>query len=594
VPTLRTKLARLGWLGVFALGSWLLLRWGADVFGDHWRDLWVYQKMEHHRFTSMAMLTGTLRLQGAVGHAGHDDQVYNGAVYTNWGFGVPLMELPFHAVGRHMRSLSAPFFPDRCIFFVYLAGTVPLLWAGLDRLVALRTGAGSSVKTRALSWCATAFALCVALYPLLASRFLIWEETVAYLVLVELAALSVYVFAVTSNGYASVALLGALAGLGLLVRTTGLVYLACWGTLLVLERRTRRTALAFCAAALPFVAFWAFSNWVRTGVPWSAGYQDTLPGWEHQVPIMRFGSLCSDTRQHGMQAVVRLFAALFMQSTSEPDPWMKQCRFDFEPRGGGEGGIGSGNVEPYFGVAVLAMLLWSLLHHLARREQRLAAYVPHIAVALLFGMFVWAGVGFTWRYTGDFWPLFVLIAVEYVRRLPPATARLLLGWPLAAVLFTGAVGAYRNDVAPWKGMVKALEERDVPKMWDDFTNLQWGMDRPMPSTLRCGEVPDWPWRNGRGWRSGCSVDTFTDFFVGVPPRDDDRYLMSFKTEGMNAESVRVYVNGSIYTAHRSGDAYTADVRIRYGSLRSPIVLATIEWSRSFDPPNGRLLEVELL
>ena len=48
---------------------------------------------------------------------------------------MPLLQLPFHAIARHLSSLPNGFFPDRAIVFVYLAVAVPLLWAGLDRVV---------------------------------------------------------------------------------------------------------------------------------------------------------------------------------------------------------------------------------------------------------------------------------------------------------------------------------------------------------------------------------------------------------------------------------------------------------------------------
>jgi hypothetical protein len=89
------------------------------------------------------------------------------------------------------------------------------------------------------------------------------------------------------------------------------------------------------------------------------------------------------------------------------------------------------------------------------------------------------------------------------------------------------------------------------------------------------------------------VDTYTDLFVGVPPKADDQYVFQFKTDGMRADAVRVYVNGRTYTAHRVGDVYTAPIRIHFASLHSPIVLTTIEWSHGLEAPTGKLLEVQI-
>ena len=79
-------------LGTLAL---LLTAW-VCMYGK----IWSFEGKNAHRFTAQAMLTGTLRMRSMITHVGHDEQVYNGAVYTNWGFGVPLLQMPFHALAR--------------------------------------------------------------------------------------------------------------------------------------------------------------------------------------------------------------------------------------------------------------------------------------------------------------------------------------------------------------------------------------------------------------------------------------------------------------------------------------------------------------
>lgn len=586
---------RIPWLCLFALGVWLLFRPAMHVFGRHLADLWVYSRSPQHRYTAMSMLTRSLTLHWSVGHAGHDEQVYNGAGYTNWGFGIPLLQLPFHAIARHMRSLPQRFFPDRAIFFVYLALAIPIVWAGFDKLLASRERFGTTRRLRrhALSWAATAFVLVTALYPMLASRFIIYEETVAYFAMVQLVTLAAFVFAVDERASVwAIAAFGVAAGIGLLVRPTGLIYLGVWSCMLLFERRTRRVFLAFAAGVTPFVVFWLVSNWVRSGSPWSSGYQNALPGYDQHVPIMRFGGQCSDTPRHAMQAALRLFSALFSLASDDPKPWMKDCHFDFEPHNGDEAFMSA--QEPYIGVAALLFMAWTFAHHVGRRDLRIATYMPHIGAVLVFGAYAYSVVGFAWRYIADFWPLFVAAGVQYVRRLPPAGSAI-LGWPLAAVMLVGAVVCYRHDVTPWRPLVKTLDAAEVPRMWDDFSNARWGTDRPMPTDVKCGQVPSWPWHNGRGWGPGCNVDTYSDVFVGVPKKDDDGYVFQFKTEGVKAESLQVYVNGRRYVAHKVGDTYRAAVRLHYAAMHSPIVLTTIEWTRDKDPPAGvKLFDEEIL
>jgi hypothetical protein len=585
---------RVPWLCLYAVGVWLLFRPAMHVFGRQLSDLWVYSASPQHRYTSMSMLTRALTLHASAGHVGHDEQVYNGSGYTNWGYGIPLLQLPFHAVARHLRSLGPHrFFPDRAIFFSYLAVAIPIVWAGFDKLLAARERVGSTnrVRRHAASWAVAAFVLVTALYTLLASRFIIYEETVAYFAMVELVACAAFVFAVDERaGITSVVAFGVAAGIGLLVRPTGLIYLGVWSGILLLERRSPKTVIAFAAGVAPFLLFWIFGNWVRTGTPFSPGFENTLPEYDFHVRTVRFGSLCRDTSTHTIQAALRLFSALFSLASDDPKPWMRDCHFDFEPRNVDQRFWSS--TDPFIGVPVFIFLAWTCAHHLARRDWRPATYLPHVGIVLVFAGYVYAGTGFAWRYIADFWPLFVLVGVQYVRRLP-RTGTAILAWPLAATMFTGAVVCYRHDVVPWKSLVATLGDSDIPKMWDDFSNYRWGTDGPLPSKVTCGEVPSWPWKNGRGWVANCQVDAYTDLFVGVPPKDDDRYVFQFKTDGIGSDTLPVYVNGRRYTARRAGSIYTVPVRIDYKSLHSPIVLTTIEWSHSLDLPTGKLLEVQI-
>src|SRR5580704_13304772 len=108
---------------LFIAGSLLLLGTALVACGY----LWNFTYTDQHRFTSMAMLEGTLRLHGGISRITSDEQIFNGAGYTNWGYGVPLLELPFHAVARRVHAFATGFFPDRAIFFLYLAGLPPVL-----------------------------------------------------------------------------------------------------------------------------------------------------------------------------------------------------------------------------------------------------------------------------------------------------------------------------------------------------------------------------------------------------------------------------------------------------------------------------------
>jgi hypothetical protein len=578
-------------------GLWKLLKWTLAAFSGY-EKLLLFTNTPYHRFTSMAMLSGTVRLRSALSKVGHDEQVYNGAGYTNWGFGVPALQMPFHAFAARwpilLEGVPSHFFPDRAIFFFYLAGMIPFLWAAFDRLLAMRPGApGGRLRRHALSWSAALLALSFALYPLISCRFFVYEETIAYLVVCELVAIGAYIFALRSWNPAAVAGAGVAAGVGLLVRPTGLVLVGVLATLVVLQGRGKKTVAVFAASLAPFVLAWFYGNWVRSGSPLSIGLSNSLPSSEHQTPMLRFGSACVDTRAHFMEAASRLFRAFFMAlpaDGSDPFSWMRRCHFDFETR---PPATESYALEPFFGVAVLFVLGWILLCALARRERRLAVYVPLAGLLALFGVYVSAGGGFAWRYTGDFWPLIVLACVEYVRVLPVAANRL-LGARLALGFTALSAAVYKRQIEPAQTTVLTLAPEKAAVQWDAFNDSRWAMDPPMPSHLECGDRLVGLVNNGQGWSPGCFVNTFTNVYLGVPSKRDDRYTVRFQVEGVADPTLEVYVNGRIYTARRSGAMYATDVRIHYGALTSPTVVATIRWTRSLDLPRIKLQSIELI
>lgn len=574
-------------------GLWVVYHYSLAAFGGR-EKLWAYGDHQPHRYQSMALLTGTLRLANGLTKLAHDEEAYNGATYTNWGYGVAVLQMPFHAAAAKMRSLPQKFFPDRAIYFSYFMAMAVLLWAAFDRLLAGRETVGASrLRRHFLSWAATSFVLVTALLPLMASRFHIYEETCCYLAMVELTALAAYVFALRAWSVWAVIGLGMAAGMGLLVRPTGLIYLGMWALLVLLERRTWRALLAFALATTPFVAFWMFSNWVRTGSVVGLGLNNSMPGYDYHTPMVRFGSQCPNTRAHAWELARRLFASFFTvqnEDSGKDWPWLDKCHFKLEPRVvPGQ----SGNLhDPEFGMGVLVALGWMVLHQLRRRESRLALYVPAGVTALLFGSFVFGSPGFASRYDADFWPAIVLAGVQYLRFLPRTSQRF-LGYRLTLAFVALSWATYQRAVKPSEAMQATVADERKAEMWDDFTNWRWGQDKPLSSRAKCGEKDHWLVHDYQGWQEHCTVSTFSNVFLGVPYKSDDRYALSFKTEGMTAPMLRVYVNGRIYPAFRTAEGYQAAVRIHYPWLTSPIVMTTIEWTRELDPPPGKMQSIEL-
>jgi hypothetical protein len=574
---------------LFILGVGILLWVSLFAFGGL-AHLPQYSVHLAHKLTARAMMSGTLRMdRGLLNVTMNDEQVYNGAGFTNWGFGVPLLQMPFHALAPLLPAANrSRFFPDRLIFFIYLVGLIPLLWSSLQRAIVTRTSAGPApLSTWFLSWSATLFVLTYGLYALLSYRFLVYEETLAYFVVAQLYATSLYIRFLESKRTGWLCSVALVAGVGLLIRPTGLHFLVLWGALVFLNDRRWRTAVAFAGAAAPFVAFWLYSNWVKGGSPLTLGYQNALPEYPFHYAILRFGSQCTVTAHGKWQATKLLFESLFFR-LPEPPQEMQSCHFMFEPRSLGN--------APFFPPAVLLVLCGSLLYYLARRERRLDVYLPHVVFVMLFFPYAYWGVGFAWRYVGDFWPLVFLILVQLVPSIGLDRPRFVrYGVGLSLVLYS--VVAIVQDVAPALPTIGTYDAAAMAKIDADVQSKSAILQPMLPSRLVCGEpLPLWPRANGRGWGSWpgqCDVDTITNVYLGVRKRADDYYKLRFRTDRPVAESLRVYVNGRYYTAHlEPGGEYVAELHLDYRKLYSPAVMVTVEWTHDLSAPRARLLEIE--
>jgi hypothetical protein len=583
--------------GARAAGLLALLAVSRAAFGGS-DKLWAFGRMVQSRYTAMAILSGTLRLRHGLQHAEFDEQIYNGATYTNWGFGVPLLQAPFHAwAWRHVASFPARFFPDRAIYFAYFAAMVPLLWAAFDRLVAMHARPGTlTAKRHLISWAATLLVLSSSLYPLMSCRFIVYEETICYFALFELLALAAYLFAVGTWRPSAVAALGAAAGAALVVRGTGAVYAAAWALIVLFESPRKMRALGvFAAAFAPFFALWACLNIVKTGAPFNLGYANSIPTMDFHTPIERFGSHCPDTAGHIWESWWRLLGAVFVQVPSETSPWMEKCHFDFERRPPDTSPYAN---DAFLGPVVLVVLAGILLSHLQRRERRLSVYVPYAALAAILAAFTMRGQGMVWRYAGDLWPLVVLVCVQYVRSVPPRIAARWLGLRMAGLLVLASGFVWKRQVAPAVSTIETLEPDYVARMWNDFQVSLSAVDDSLPSRFTCGERLHWPLHNGEGWASswapGCSVDTFTNLYLGVPRGPGPRRTIRLEVQGASSPTVRLYVNGRYRTARLHGGMYTADVDIPGDALVSPIVVVTVEWARGLEPPTLQLMSVEIV
>jgi hypothetical protein len=95
--------------------------------------LWAYSAHCVHKITSLELLRGNLHWPiPPIFFIERDLQMHRGALFTNWQYGVPILQAPFHFLGS-LEGLRI--FPDRAIFFFYLAAMLAFLLLAVERTI---------------------------------------------------------------------------------------------------------------------------------------------------------------------------------------------------------------------------------------------------------------------------------------------------------------------------------------------------------------------------------------------------------------------------------------------------------------------------
>lgn len=143
-----------------------------------------YSPSSAHRLQTIALLHGDLALSHDPKDLDHDFTWSEGGVHQVWGLGIPLARLPFYALAR---VWSARWFPDRLIFCFALGAVTLLAWHITTRPYAGDRGEAMLLDSAPFQ-SRLVFLIVLLGFPpfitLLISRFLVYEEVLAWVYLV--------------------------------------------------------------------------------------------------------------------------------------------------------------------------------------------------------------------------------------------------------------------------------------------------------------------------------------------------------------------------------------------------------------------------
>jgi hypothetical protein len=294
--------------------------------------------------------------------------------------------------------------------------------------------------------------------------------------------------------------------------------------------------------------------------------------------MVRFGSACNDTWSRVAEMAWGITRFLFIGPV--PQGLLESCHFEWE-----RGPYDLPMLGWWVGVGLVALALYHL------RRRRFLELLPFSVILLILITYLYGGAAFRYRYAGDFWPIVFLILCRFWMRVPrlkdPKTAIL----PLAFLSAVSAQVTWRA-IARTPSVIVQSAEQTRAELEDFYADLHDPRTFRLPVRRECGNaLAGWLHTDRMGWGEDCSVGPYTNLFLGVPLRPGGNIRVSLFTDRALAPSLRVFINGRIYTGKWKGDHYETDFELP-GRIVSPNVVVTVEWVKGDEPPRARLLGVE--
>jgi hypothetical protein len=245
------------------------------------------------RLQTDAFLEGKLSLSDSISMLDEDMVWHNQKVSQVWGLGVPMLRMPFEVVSK---AFGVNSFPDRITFLFYFFVTALLLFYNLRYLY------GRFVSSPHVS--AFIITLSALFFPsflsLVRTRFIVYEEVIAYGYLYSLSTLALTMFVFRKPSIKALSVLGGMASFGFFIRPTVFLYtgtIFLCSTLFLYFRRViekRHLFIAFFVSAIVAGLFFT-SNKIRFGNFFEFGHTLNVASNVSSINVTRFSSAYKDS-----------------------------------------------------------------------------------------------------------------------------------------------------------------------------------------------------------------------------------------------------------------------------------------------------------
>lgn len=563
----------------------------------------------------------------------HDSQFYNGAVFPNTGYGVALLQVPFHYISN-LFSNPDGFLPfsDRLIFLFYGFLCIGFIYFSISCFVKKYNFANWLQKEFLVF--AITLAICShSIFVLMSMYFCVYEANTAYFLLVQISACLSALHYRNSTQLKWLVLTGVCAGLGLMIRPTGFIFVFFWIFVLLVNLNsnsslnTNRSRLkilkTYLLAMTPFVLFWCYSNYVRSGDVFALGFNNVIPLLP-ELHAMRFGgNPCFSNIKSFLSFFSVLVGNIFgfwdgrggFYVNNLPNT-LNNCGLIFE----------SADIAPmrapfipvWISLGTIAIFVHQFFYK--KRYDILASFLAILALLIMYTM---RQSGFGARYVADFWPFIIYIwlatAISHDFFSKINFKKI---WLLILILLSLSVGVIATDVrrqiekkdciapntrAQWvnpaifhrEGVAYQLASWKQKNGYEvNYNEIIASKALPVASTRIHSESPILNLAEDKeGWSFDGSVGGISYFYLSLPDAsltlNKNKFELILNTSELLPRNIQVYINGKIIKTLAQGRQTRVPFSVPLDSLFSPMIAVVIEWHKSFQAPGLSLFSAEI-
>lgn len=490
-----------------------------------------YNSSAYHALTSISLLNGHLSLPiNPSGGIPNDLQFFGGKIYTQWGYGVAIAQMPFNAILFFLNKNLA--FPDVLIFIFYLLVTANTCFDFIksefsdkfdDLGVVLITFVWISLS---LGW-------------LISYRFIQYEETPAYYVLFSVLTFIFYIRTIKTSVFINTFLLCTFMILLLMIRQTSLIIIALIS--LDIFSRRRKFFLKYLACLAPYLSVFFYINYLKTGSLIGTGVHNTNPGIPQELPFIKMGRPCqSISFDIAIDRLILFFKNIFVGEFNLDTFILNDCFIFFEDAFS----FGRPYVSYYLSAA-LAIYYFYLFIRFKKSTIEYFNLIPFIGITITFFAFTFSANGFAYRYFVDFY-FFYLLCIFYLIKefdLFKIKYRIYLYLVCIYLSFLNA-----NLIYSQSHTVK-FSQVPVP-----IFGYKWDYNFSYPAIRECIDNKIFE-KDKLGWGQNCEIVESLNTYISIPDKSlGSGYKLILEGENI-PESLMLRINGILLKDFKWKDSF---------------------------------------